>query len=215
MSSFSQAEFLISANRPAQFPPDKGSEVAFAGRSNAGKSSALNAIAGRKSLARISKTPGRTQLVNFFALPDGDRLVDLPGYGYARVPEAVRRHWRHLVEAYFYQRRSLAGLILVMDVRRPLTEFDRQMLAWSEGVGCLTHILLTKADKLSRGKASAMLNEVRSAVDAETSVQLFSATKKTGVDQAREALLALMNRQPAGSANDRQKNPRGKTAPGK
>jgi GTP-binding protein len=215
MSSFSQAEFLISANRPAQFPPDKGSEVAFAGRSNAGKSSALNAIAGRKSLARISKTPGRTQLVNFFALPDGDRLVDLPGYGYARVPEAVRRHWRHLVEAYFYQRRSLAGLILVMDVRRPLTEFDRQMLAWSEGVGCLTHILLTKADKFSRGKASAMLNEVRSAVDAETSVQLFSATKKTGVDQAREAVLALMNRQPAGSANDRQKNPRGKTAPGK
>ncbi len=215
MSSFSQAEFLISANRPAQFPPDKGSEVAFAGRSNAGKSSALNAIAGRKSLARISKTPGRTRLVNFFALPDGDRLVDLPGYGYARVPEAVRRHWRHLVEAYFYQRRSLAGLILVMDVRRPLTEFDRQMLAWSEGVGCLTHILLTKADKFSRGKASAMLNEVRSAVDAETSVQLFSATKKTGVDQAREAVLALMNRQPAGSANDRQKNPRGKTAPGK
>ena len=215
MSSFSQAEFLISANRPAQFPPDKGSEVAFAGRSNAGKSSALNAIAGRKSLARISKTPGRTRLVNFFVLPDGDRLVDLPGYGYARVPEAVRRHWRHLVEAYFYQRRSLAGLILVMDVRRPLTEFDRQMLAWSEGVGCLTHILLTKADKFSRGKASAMLNEVRSAVDAETSVQLFSATKKTGVDQAREAVLALMNRQPAGSANDRQKNPRGKTAPGK
>ena len=215
MPSFSQAEFVISANRPAQFPPDKGSEVAFAGRSNAGKSSALNAIAGRKSLARISKTPGRTQLVNFFALPDGDRLVDLPGYGYARVPEAVRRHWRHLMEAYFNQRRSLAGLILVMDARRPLTEFDRQMLAWSEGNGCLTHILLTKADKLSRGKASAMLHEVRSAVDAETSVQLFSATKKSGVDQAREALMALMNRQPVGSADGRQKNPRGKTAPGK
>ena len=215
MPSFSQAEFVISANRPAQFPADKGSEVAFAGRSNAGKSSALNAIAGRKSLARISKTPGRTQLVNFFALPDGDRLVDLPGYGYARVPEAVRRHWRHLMEAYFNQRRSLAGLILVMDARRPLTEFDRQMLAWSEGNGCLTHILLTKADKLSRGKASAMLHEVRSAVDAETSVQLFSATKKSGVDQAREALMALMNRQPAVSADGRQKNPRGKTAPGK
>ncbi len=215
MSSFSQAEFVISANRPAQFPPDKGSEVAFAGRSNAGKSSALNAIAGRKSLARISKTPGRTRLVNFFALPDGDRLVDLPGYGYARVPEAVRRHWRHLMEAYFNQRRSLAGLILVMDARRPLTEFDRQMLAWSEGNGCLTHILLTKADKLSRGKASAMLHEVRSAVDAETSVQLFSATKKSGVEQAREALMALMNRQPVGSADGRQKNPRGKTAPGK
>ncbi|MFB3063135.1 MAG: ribosome biogenesis GTP-binding protein YihA/YsxC [Gammaproteobacteria bacterium] len=200
---------MISANRPAQFPPDKGSEVAFAGRSNAGKSSALNAIAGRKSLARISKTPGRTQLVNFFALPDGDRLVDLPGYGYARVPDAMRRHWRHLMEAYFNQRRSLAGLILVMDVRRPLTEFDRQMLAWSEGVGCLTHILLTKADKLSRGKASAMLHEVRSAVDPETSVQLFSATKKSGVDQAREALMALLNRQPVASADYRQKNPRG------
>ncbi len=209
MSPFNQAEFVISANRPAQFPPDKGSEVAFAGRSNAGKSSALNAIAGRKSLARISKTPGRTQLVNFFALPDGDRLVDLPGYGYARVPDAMRRHWRHLMEAYFNQRRSLAGLILVMDVRRPLTEFDRQMLAWSEGVGCLTHILLTKADKLSRGKASAMLHEVRSAVDPETSVQLFSATKKSGVDQAREALMALLNRQPAASADYRQKNPRG------
>ncbi|MCZ6687392.1 MAG: ribosome biogenesis GTP-binding protein YihA/YsxC [Gammaproteobacteria bacterium] len=209
MSPFNQAEFVISANRPAQFPPDKGSEVAFAGRSNAGKSSALNAIAGRKSLARISKTPGRTQLVNFFALPDGDRLVDLPGYGYARVPEAMRRHWRHLMEAYFNQRRSLAGLILVMDVRRPLTEFDRQMLAWSEGVGCLTHILLTKADKLSRGKASAMLHEVRSAVDPETSVQLFSATKKSGVDQAREALMALLNRQPVASADYRQKNPRG------
>lgn len=201
MSSFSQAEFVISANRPAQFPPDKGSEVAFAGRSNAGKSSALNAIAGRKSLARTSKTPGRTQLVNFFALPDGDRLVDLPGYGYARVPEAVRRHWRHLMEAYFNQRRSLAGLILVMDARRPLTEFDRQMLAWSEGVGCLTHILLTKADKLSRGKALAMLHEVRSAVDSETSVQLFSATKKSGVERAREALMALLNRQPAEPAS--------------
>ena len=210
MSPFNQAEFVISANRPAQFPPDKGSEVAFAGRSNAGKSSALNAIAGRKSLARISKTPGRTQLVNFFALPDGDRLVDLPGYGYARVPDAMRRHWRHLMEAYFNQRRSLAGLILVMDVRRPLTEFDRQMLAWSEGVGCLTHILLTKADKLSRGKASAMLHEVRSAVDPETSVQLFSATKKSGVDQAREALMALLNRQPVASADYREKkNPRG------
>ncbi|MEE8109047.1 MAG: ribosome biogenesis GTP-binding protein YihA/YsxC [Gammaproteobacteria bacterium] len=201
MSSFNQAEFVISANRPAQFPPDKGSEVAFAGRSNAGKSSALNAIAGRKSLARTSKTPGRTQLVNFFVLPDGDRLVDLPGYGYARVPEAVRRHWRHLMEAYFNQRRSLAGLILVMDARRPLTEFDRQMLAWSEGVGCLTHILLTKADKLSRGKASAMLHEVRSAVDAETSVQLFSATRKSGIEQAREALMALLNRQPAEPAS--------------
>ncbi len=201
MSSFNQAEFVISANRPAQFPPDKGSEVAFAGRSNVGKSSALNAIAGRKSLARTSKTPGRTQLVNFFALPDGDRLVDLPGYGYARVPEAGRRHWRHLMEAYFNQRRSLAGLILVMDVRRPLTEFDRQMLAWSEGVGCLTHILLTKADKLSRGKASAMLHEVRFAVDADTSVQLFSATRKSGIEQAREALMALLNRQPAEPAS--------------
>ena len=201
MSSFNQAEFVISANRPAQFPPDKGSEVAFAGRSNVGKSSALNAIAGRKNLARTSKTPGRTQLVNFFVLPDGDRLVDLPGYGYARVPEAVRRHWRHLMEAYFNQRRSLAGLILVMDARRPLTEFDRQMLAWSEGVGCLTHILLTKADKLSRGKASAMLQEVRAAVDTETSVQLFSATRKSGVEQPREALTALLNRQPAEPAS--------------
>jgi GTP-binding protein len=198
MPSFDQAEFLISANRTAQFPPDKGSEVAFAGRSNAGKSSALNAIAGRRGLARISKTPGRTQLVNFFNLPDGDRLVDLPGYGYARVPDAVRRHWRHLMESYFNQRRSLSGLILVMDVRRPLTEFDRQMLSWSEGVGCSTHILLTKADKLSRSKGSAALHEVRAAVGDQTSLQLFSATKKSGVDQAREAVQALITRRSAG-----------------
>ena len=187
MSTLSQAEFVISANRPAQFPPDKGSEVAFAGRSNAGKSSALNAIAGRKSLARTSKTPGRTRLVNFFALPDGDRLVDLPGYGYARVPEAMRRHWRHLMEAYFNQRRSLAGLILVMDVRRPLTEYDRQMLAWSEGVGCLTHILLTKADKLSRGKAfprgSAWLSLEK----------LAGAVRKLYGDDTAHALMTYVN----------------------
>lgn len=171
--------------------PDEGQEVAFAGRSNAGKSSALNAITGRKALARISKTPGRTQLVNFFALDPARRLVDLPGYGYAKVPDAIRRHWRTLMESYFLGRRSLVGLVLVMDCRHPLTEFDQQMLAWSTANGCRVHVLLTKADKLSRGAASSTLLKVRKAVGELATVQLFSATKKTGLDEARVHLEAF------------------------
>lgn len=166
-------------------------EIAFAGRSNAGKSSALNAITGRKALARTSKTPGRTQLVNFFSLDGERRLVDLPGYGYAKVPEAMRRHWRELMESYFVERRSLVGLVLVMDCRHPLTDFDQQMLAWSNANHCPVHILLTKADKLSRGAGSATLHKVRKAVGENASVQLFSATKKTGLEQARDQLGAF------------------------
>ncbi len=191
MSSYPNTQFLTSANGAEQFLPDEGQEVAFAGRSNAGKSSALNAITGRKALARISKTPGRTQLVNFFALDEARRLVDLPGYGYAKVPDAIRRHWRTLMESYFLGRRSLVGLVLVMDCRHPLTEFDQQMLAWSTANGCRVHVLLTKADKLSRGAASSTLLKVRKAVGELATVQLFSATKKTGLDDARMHLDAF------------------------
>lgn len=191
VSTYPHTEFLTSANRGDQFLPDDGQEVAFAGRSNAGKSSALNAITGRKALARTSKTPGRTQLVNFFALDQGRRLVDLPGYGYAKVPEAIRRHWRALMESYFVGRRSLAGLVLVMDCRHPLTDFDQQMLEWTTANGCAVHILLTKADKLSRGAAAGTLLKVRKQVGETATVQLFSATKKTGLEEARAALEAF------------------------
>ena len=191
VSTYPHTEFLTSANRGDQFLPDEGQEVAFAGRSNAGKSSALNTITGRKGLARTSKTPGRTQLVNFFALDHERRLVDLPGYGYAKVPEAIRRHWRTLMESYFVGRRSLTGLVLVMDCRHPLTDFDKQMLEWTTSNGCMVHILLTKADKLSRGAAAATLLKVRKEVGESATVQLFSATKKTGLEEARTALEAF------------------------
>jgi GTP-binding protein len=197
VSKYSSAEFIKSANKRDQFVPDEGVEVAFAGRSNAGKSSALNALTGRKSLARTSKTPGRTQLVNFFSLDEKRRLVDLPGYGYAKVPEAMRRHWRTLMEAYFTGRQSLAGLVLVMDCRHPMTEFDQQMLAWTRSTGCPVHVLLTKADKLSRGAAASTLLQVRKELAGLATVQLFSATKKTGVDEARERLEILLEGQAA------------------
>ncbi len=193
MSAFSDVRFLTSANRAAQFLPDTGREVAFAGRSNAGKSSAINAITGRRSLARTSKTPGRTQLINFFGLDGDRRLVDLPGYGFAKVPEAMRRHWRHLMEAYFSGREALSGLFVIMDCRRPLTDVDRQMLAMAAAVACPVHVLLTKADKLSRGKAAAALQATRRSLGDTASVQLFSAPKGLGVDEAREVLTAMLS----------------------
>lgn len=192
MLPYSQVEFLTSANTVAQFVTDEGAEVAFAGRSNSGKSSAINAILARRGLARTSKTPGRTQLVNFFSVGDQLRVTDLPGYGYARVPEAVRRHWGKLMDAYFRHRQSLAGLFIVMDVRRPLTDFDQGMLGWAAEAGCPVHILLTKADKLSRGAASAALLSVRKQVGDTATVQLFSALKGTGVETARARLDALL-----------------------
>ncbi len=185
--------YLKSAHNPTQFLSDTGREVAFAGRSNSGKSSALNVIANRSNLARTSKTPGRTQLVNFFHWREDQRLVDLPGYGYAKVPESVRRHWRGLMQAYFEGRQSLSGLVLVMDVRHPLTEFDTQMLDWARHWACPVHILLTKADKLSRGAAGNMLQRVRREIGAGATVQLFSALKRTGVDVARDALEHLLS----------------------
>jgi len=188
MSQFPAAKFITSANAPGQFLPDSGREVAVAGRSNAGKSSAINVIVNRRQFARTSKTPGRTQLVNFFELREGRRLVDLPGYGFARVSESVRQHWGRLLSTYFEQRESLSGLVLVVDVRRQLGDFDRQMLAFAGTVEVPVHVLLTKADKLKRGKAAAALLTVRKELGDSASVQLFSALNRSGVDEAREVL---------------------------
>lgn len=192
MSQFPASRFISSAWQPHQFPADDGAEVAFAGRSNSGKSSALNAIAGRKGLARTSKTPGRTQLINFFGLDGAQRLVDLPGYGFAKVPERIKEHWRELLTRYVEARASLAGLVIVMDARHPLTDFDVQMLDWSRANGLATHILLTKADKLSRSESATVLKQVRAQVEGVATVQLFSAVAKTGVDDARREVLTML-----------------------
>ena len=197
MPQFPAVQFLTSSWQPGQFPPDQGVEVAFAGRSNAGKSSALNAITGRKDLARTSKTPGRTQLINFFSLNERQRLADLPGYGYAKVPEKMRAHWRELMERYVETRASLGGIVLVMDSRHPLTEFDSQMLEWTSAQNLPTHLLLTKADKLSRGESASTLKKVRAAVGDVATAQLFSAVAKTGVDEARKEVLRMLSSTPA------------------
>ncbi len=197
MPQFPPVEFLTSSWQPRQFPADVGTEVAFAGRSNAGKSSALNAITGRKDLARTSKTPGRTQLINFFALNDRQRLADLPGYGYAKVPEKMRDHWRELMERYVETRASLAGVVIVMDSRHPLTDFDWQMLEWTGAQSLPVHLLLTKADKLGRGESMATLKKVRTTVGDGATAQLFSAVNKTGVDEARKEVLGMLNAKPS------------------
>ncbi len=190
-SRYYATRFLTSVHEFRQLPPERGAEVAFAGRSNAGKSSALNAITRQKTLARISKTPGRTQLINFFQVEDERYLVDLPGYGYAKAPEAVRRHWRQLVECYLEQRRSLRGLFLLMDIRHPLTPLDRQLLDWCRQRRLPVHILLTKADKLKRGAALSTLQIVQRQLAAgypQVSLQLFSAIEGTGLDEAHARL---------------------------
>lgn len=191
-AGFGGASFLTSAHQPDQLVPDSGQEVAFAGRSNSGKSSAINAIVGQKGLARTSRTPGRTQLINFFRLGDAKRLVDLPGYGYARVPQSLRKHWRTLMEAYFAERESLIGMALVMDIRRGLTDFDFQMLDWVQASSCQPLILLTKADKLSRGKGIDQRRAVRRQLGDDVPVILFSATKREGVDEARRHITAWL-----------------------
>ena len=188
MSLYPAAAFITSANQASQFVPDSGAEVAFAGRSNAGKSSAINAILGRKDFARTSKTPGRTQLVNFFSLEPGVRLVDLPGYGFARVPRDVREHWERLMEDYFRGRGSLRGLIIAVDARRGIGDFDRQMLDYARALGRPAHVLLTKADKLNRREQEDVLAVAREELGATAGVQLFSAVTRLGVDEARAAL---------------------------
>ena len=186
MSQYPEARFIKSANAPGQFVPDDGAEVAVAGRSNAGKSSAINVIVNRRQFARTSKTPGRTQLVNFFSLRDGKRLVDLPGYGFARVSDKMRDHWDQLLSNYFHSRQSLRGLFLIVDIRRRLQDYDRQMMDFAADLPI--HILLTKADKLKRGQAATALLEVRKEVGDRASVQLFSALKRDGEDEARDVL---------------------------
>lgn len=184
-------QFLLGVHSLSQLPPDEGVEVAFAGRSNVGKSSAINAITGRRALARTSKTPGRTQQLNFFAIDEQRRLVDMPGYGYAKVPPEVRRRWQRTVERYLEIRRSLRGLVLLMDIRHPLRPFDMQLLAWCRQSEMPVHVLLTKADKLGKGRGKTVLLEMRKDLGERypaATVQLFSAAKKQGIEEARAVL---------------------------
>jgi GTP-binding protein len=184
---YRRARFLISAAKLDQCPPDLGYEVAFAGRSNAGKSSAINSLCDQTGLARTSKTPGRTQLLNFFGLDEKRRLVDLPGYGYAKVAVSIKQDWQGSLAHYLENRHCLRGLILLMDVRHPLKDYDVQMLDWAAHIGLPVHVLLTKADKLKKGPASASLLKVRKYLqdlDAGHTVQLFSSSKKTGLPEA-------------------------------
>lgn len=183
-----QAQFSVAAHASRQWPADSGLEVAFAGRSNSGKSSALNAIAGRKNLAIASKTPGRTQQIVFFTVASHLRLVDLPGYGYSKVPEKLRMHWGRSIKQYFEARESLAGLIMTMDIRHPLKPLDWQLLELWEDAGIDLHVLLTKCDKLSKSAAASAVADVnrRLSMHERTTAQAFSATSGAGVGQARE-----------------------------
>ncbi|TXG87416.1 MAG: YihA family ribosome biogenesis GTP-binding protein [Thermomicrobiales bacterium] len=191
MSLFRNAVFVTSVAKPGSLPPPEGAEIAFAGRSNAGKSSAINTLVRHTRLAFVSKTPGRTQLINFFRLLNGAFLVDLPGYGYAEVPEPIRRQWQNLLERYLKSRENLIGLVLIMDARHPLTPLDRQMLDWYAPTGRPIHVLLTKSDKLSRGPARQTLERVRQELAEwgdRVSVKLFSSLKKSGIEET-EAII--------------------------
>lgn len=187
MSQFPDVQFIKSAAQPGQFPPDQGWEMAMAGRSNAGKSSAINAMLARKGMARTSRTPGRTQLYNFFQLVPEKRLVDLPGYGHASVNAATRATWGPMGEA-LRQRQSFAALMMVVDIRRGVGDMDIGMLEWANRPPEFTHVLLTKADKLPRGQGAAALKEAEKALLGRASVQLFSALKGTGLEDARKVL---------------------------
>ena len=192
MALLQNAKFVISANHFNELPEDTGYEIAFAGRSNAGKSSAINTLSNQTRLAYVSKQPGRTKLINFFRIDDDKSLVDLPGYGYAKVPSAIRDHWQKTLPRYLQERESLVGLIIVMDIRRPLTDLDIKMLDWFSPRQKPIHILLTKSDKLSRDQSLRTLSDIKGRVKAqwgdlyqtECTVQLFSSLKKTGVEEA-------------------------------
>ena len=183
------AQYLLSAHTTRQLPADGGTEVAFAGRSNAGKSSALNALTHRNGLARVSKTPGRTQQLVFFQVQPDRYLVDLPGYGYAKVPQELQAHWQAFIDQYFRTREALRGLVVVMDIRHPLKDYDRQMLGYAVQRGLPAHALLTKADKLGRGQQAQALQAVKkelfSSFGDTVGVQTFSAVSKQGVEEAR------------------------------
>jgi GTP-binding protein len=191
MNLLGNAEFVIGVAEPSQLPADLGGEVAFAGRSNAGKSSAINALTGRRRLAFVSKTPGRTQQINYFALAQDRYLVDLPGYGYAKVPVEVQSRWNQLLSTYLRSRAALRGLVVIMDVRHPLTPLDQQLLDWFAPTGKPVLVLLTKADKLTRQRGAAQLRAVRKALN-QCEVILFSSVSGTGLEEARQFIEALL-----------------------
>lgn len=189
--NYNVTRFVTSAPDIRHLPADRGIEVAFAGRSNAGKSSALNTLTNQKNLARTSKTPGRTQLINLFEVVEGKRLVDLPGYGYAEVPEEMKRKWQRALGEYLQMRNALKGLVVLMDIRHPLKDLDQQMIQWAVESQIPVLVLLTKADKLASGARKTQLNMVREASLAfmgDVQVELFSSLKKTGVDKLRNKL---------------------------
>jgi len=196
--AFNSARFLQSASTVHNCPPDEGSEIAFAGRSNAGKSSAINAITNNKKLARTSKTPGRTQLINFFSLSSpGKRLVDLPGYGFAKVSLDLKAQWGKHLNAYLQERNALTSLVLIMDIRKPMTDFDEMLLDWTDQCQLPTVILLTKADKLKFGPAKQVMLKVKKQLENHSSLHkviLFSSTKKQGVEEARATLSELFTK---------------------
>ncbi len=188
---FFAAKFLKSCASPSQLPAPLGPEVAFAGRSNSGKSSTLNRLCRQRGLARVSKTPGRTQQINFFGLPSGALLVDLPGYGFAKVPEAIKMQWHRLIEDYLANRTSLSGLLLIMDIRHPLTALDQQLIDWCGARSLPAHILLNKADKLGRGVTRQTIMAVERALQAsakQISVQSFSAETGEGLEELERVL---------------------------
>lgn len=190
-SPYQKAYFLLSVAKLSQLPPDTGREVALVGRSNAGKSSVLNCLTNNKGLARVSKTPGRTQLINLFALDDERRLADLPGYGFANVPLIVKENWQKLVDGYVTKRQSLQGLILIMDIRHPFRPLDLQLLEFCHHHKLPLHILLNKADKLSRGAGLQVLQKSQSTLtgfDNSVTLQLFSTLKKTGLEELYQRL---------------------------
>jgi GTP-binding protein len=211
-SLFRHAQFEISVADPMTLPQAGGAEIAFAGRSNAGKSSAINTLAAHTRLAYVSKTPGRTQLINLFRLKCGAALVDLPGYGYAEVPEAVRKQWQGLLEHYLTRRTALAGLVLIMDARRPFTELDRQMIGWFGGTGKPIHCLLTKADKLTRQEQAKTLTAARRAAKADfpeapITLQLFSSLKKAGIEEAEQVIVAWLKEKGSSAKGEKAEDP--------
>ena len=195
--AYRRAKFLLAVQNVEQIPAEISLEVGFAGRSNAGKSSAINTITGIHSLARTSKTPGRTQQIIYFTLDEHRAIVDLPGYGFAKVPPNVKKHWQQLMESYFQNREPLKGLVLVMDIRHPLREFDLQMLHWSQHNHTPVHILLTKADKLSKGAANSeklkVISELRKIGFNDVEVQLFSSLKRSGIEPVMQKMDQWLN----------------------
>jgi GTP-binding protein len=194
MSRFPKAQFLLSVAAVPQFPADRGAEVAFAGRSNAGKSSAINALTGRHGLARTSKLPGRTRLLNYFELAPNQRIVDLPGYGYAEVSAAERKIWVPLIDA-LRERESLAGLMLIIDARRGVRDEDVELVAWADPARRPVHVLLTKVDKLNQQEKAAALKAARAALSTDTGVQLLSSHSGEGVDAAQKVLAAMLKKE--------------------